>query len=327
MKSWAWAAVGLLVGAGMLGGAACGGGGNGTGGSTGSGGSGGSTATNPQTSTASTASGQGGTANCGSLPSQFTMPTPACGMCVSDKCCSEALACDTGTDCFNLLQCEVTMPTMQTQCEAQFTAGKAPLDALNTCISKDCGTANACGVMCMGNTIQFNDAATGMPDPMCNSCMNQFCCAEMGAISSDVSTSMDPNCAPGSANFGMCPPVADFFTCQGLPSDPVCATDTDAAKASKCDHDNCGDICDQPICDSGLVNKGTGFGKCADCLDQNCCSAFEASMCNDPAQATACNTWLTDLTACSNDMGMCNGDASAQAAFTCQTTTCMADCM
>ena len=151
MKSWAWAAVGLLVGGVVMSGAACssGGGGSGGGGVGGGGGSQGThmttttTTVNPTMSTGTTMG------DCGSLPAQF-MPA-ACGTCVGDKCCSEAKACDQGSDCFSLLQCELGG---MMNCETQFPMGVDPLNKLNSCITTNCSGASFSVTFWMSGAMQ-----------------------------------------------------------------------------------------------------------------------------------------------------------------------------
>ena len=317
MKSWAWAAVGLLVGAGMMGGAACGKSNNGTGGG-GTGGNGGS-ANNSTTTTVNPTQGTGGGMDCGSLPGQFTMM--GCGTCVSAKCCAEAKACDTGTDCDNLLNCEEGGQMTPAQCEATYTDGEKPLTALNSCITKNCGTASTCGVMCTGNTIAYKDTSLAA----CNSCINGMCCSQFSTLSMDITNSTDPNCM-ANGDMTMCPPLADLSTCEMTPTAAVCSTDTDAAAAANCENTMCGDTCPQFICDSGIEQTGMGAGTCAACLTTNCCDEFSASMCSDTSQMAACMTWLADFNMCSMDSGACNGDTSAATAYTCQQTNCMTQC-
>jgi hypothetical protein len=303
----------------MVSGAACGGGTSGNNGGGGSGGGTGGHATTMHT-TGPTTVGSGGGANCGGLPSLFTMP--GCGACVTKSCCSQAKACDTGSDCQNLLGCEQQGQMTVAQCEAMYQAGVAPLNALNMCITKNCGTADTCGVMCTGNTIGYSDPSLAM----CNQCINGMCCSEFTQLTTDISMSTDPNCMMG-GDMTMCPPLQDLSTCEQTPTDPVCSTDTDAAAAANCENTMCGDTCPQFICNSGIEQTGMGAGPCAACLTMNCCTEFSASMCSDMSQQAACMTWLADFNNCGMDMGMCMGDASAQAAYMCQQTNCMAQCM
>jgi len=306
----------------MMSSAACSSSGGGTGGTTGSGGGNGgsaSTATvNPQTSSST---GQGGMASCGSLPATYEGVMMGCGTCLDNQCCSESKACDTGTDCYNLLACESQGTMTQAQCEATYPNGKTPLKAFEDCFSNKCGTATACGVMCTGNTIGYSDPS--LAD--CNSCINGMCCDEFTALTSDISNSTDPNCMQG-GNMAMCAPLADLSTCEQTPDAAVCSTDTDAAAAANCENTKCGDTCPQFICNSGIEQTGMGAGTCAACLTTNCCTEFSDSMCSDMSQQAACMTWLTDFNGCAGDMGACNGDASAAAAYTCQTTNCNTEC-
>jgi hypothetical protein len=267
---------------------------------------------------ATPAPGSGG-GNCGGLPSLFTMPS--CGACVTKSCCSEAKACDTGSACQNLLFCEQQGQMTMAQCEATYANGVKPLRALNKCISGNCATEDTCGVMCTGNTIDYSDPSLAM----CNQCINGMCCSEFTQLTTDIGMSTDPNCMTG-GDMTMCPPFQDLSTCEQTPTDPVCATDTDAAAAADCENTMCGDTCPQFICNSGIEQTGMGAGTCTACLTMNCCTEFSDSMCSDQTQMAACMTWLTDFNHCSMDMGMCNGDASAQAAYMCQTTNCASPC-
>jgi hypothetical protein len=334
MKSWAWAAVGLLIGAGMVGAAACGGGGTGTGGG-GTGGSGGSASTvNPQTTTTVGPGGTGGNApNCGALASSL-MPA-ACATCVEGSCCAEAKNCDMGTNCGTLLGCilQATTASAVAACETQDANGAADLKAFSDCVdgskcvngdtplpASGMSAAACSGSFCFTSTIAYPNTQMDPAVDACNACLGSECCAEFTAVTNDVNN--DPACA--TAN----PPCVELSDLQACTEDPTnCTGSADAKAAGSCQDMKCQATCGVPICDSGIQNSGTSAFACSSCLDTNCCMEFEASMCA-PSGGDACTTWLADFNSCSMSPqpASCTGDASALAAFTCQTMNCMSEC-
>jgi hypothetical protein len=90
--------------------------------------------------------GTGGSANCGDL----TLTQPACQTCMTDNCCSELLACTSGTMCNSLLGCIQTYcatdPDLQTCAEtncSQYEGGLADYNAVDACLVSYC--TSACG--------------------------------------------------------------------------------------------------------------------------------------------------------------------------------------
>src|SRR5207249_2759543 len=149
-------------------------------------------------------------------------------------CCSQLMACDTGSDCQNLLGCE-QQTGMVMRCEQMFPKGKAPLEAVNTCVNGNCATE--CGGTCTGNTIGYQNPAL----QPCNDCFNGMCCDQFTKLTMDILNSIDPNCMQG-GDATMCPPLLDLSQCEEFPMSWPCSADPDAKAAAQCEAQHCADV-------------------------------------------------------------------------------------
>jgi hypothetical protein len=171
---------------------------------TGDGGEGGSGGGTSHATTASTATGPVG---CGLFAEALT--DAECASCAEASCCAELLECDTGTDCEALISCEIACSddTCMSQCQADHAGGIGARDALDACLGGPCGSdcATAAAGIC-GSELTTDD-------PVCDSCLEAGCCAEVDACVDDVNCAA---CAVGDPSGSECdldPLFAEMRAC------------------------------------------------------------------------------------------------------------------
>jgi hypothetical protein len=305
MRSWALAAVGLVVAVGVMGAPACGDDSGNPSGTQGSGGGngGGNTSLSTSSGTTSSSSGSGGTVSCGDF--LFNPDVPECQPCAFDNCCAETEACNQQSDCWALLQCIGTCldQACVDTCNAQFPNGETALNAFTECTSGSCQME--CGYSsCPDNAIGYPPEAM---EEECNSCVDNNCCEEFTALSTPCIAGDQTACDAAVDALNECLNDEAAATCTG--------GDPNGLPAAQCQKAECGDVCPAPICNSGYTIKPI---ECATCLGACDCAAFTA--CNADAN---CNTCLISGGQQGNN---CDQDANFNAAQDCFMNTCGTEC-
>jgi len=291
MKSWRWAAAGLLLGGAAILSGACGGDD-----SSGSGGGGGSVSTGSQTTTSSL--GPVSVSSTTTMSTSTTMPTtgtqmmmcdaigpngvstmdPTCDGCLGDMCCDQFTACLNDPNCS---QCFSPTPPASCDTDTLFAAA-------NDCFDNDCGPA------CGGGGTEICDTGLSTQDPPCDMCLGDMCCSQFDACLAD------PDCS----------------LCFSPNAPPECDTDPLLAAANACYVDQCGPACGFfQVCDS---DWGAGDQTCATCQGDNCCAEFTAC---DP------NSMCGDCLTSANPDPACDNDADYAATIACINANCMTECM
>jgi hypothetical protein len=219
-----------------------------------------------------------------------------CQACAVANCCDALRACDTGTECGQVLTCLGACMSGDTTCQqacvaGASTAGKADFQTMANCVE---GTDGSCTAECgSGGAICDSGLATSS-NPACGDCLGASCCDSFKACVGDA-TCME--CITGGSTTG-------------------CDTSQLLAAASSCQSQSCATECATPgtICDSGLVNSGNAA--CGDCVGTSCCAEFTAC-----AQDNACLACLTGQTTAG-----CDADLLLKATGDCQASFCATPC-
>jgi hypothetical protein len=280
----------------------------------GSGGTGGTEETGGTTSTSTSTStsdgGSGGGSMCGEIA-----PNPQCQSCSDTNCCAEGLACDVGTDCFDLLSCE-TQGGDASSCGAMYPNGVAPWNSYQGCLGTNC--SDVCSALtCAGDELTFGDPNDANAQA-CTTCVQEQCCDAATAASvayTNQGCDIDPTCAFDT----------DSAACDDSLTSAACTGDAVVSAVASCVHDKCADgqgnhLCPMQVCNSGVFFIGDAT--CADCLSSHCCTQFIAIGCQN---GNDCSTALGAFETCVSDSGSCP-DGVGKTAYTCQEANCAAEC-